>query len=105
MTVPIERSNVRIEAVVRGFSRYKQSEVIYWGEQRRMTFGTYLRQPYVSTGNEKVAIVTPGMQYRPDLLSYDYYGFPDAWWRILEANGMKDVYEFVPGVTVILPEL
>ena len=104
MTVPIEPANIRVQLLVRGLSRYKDSTPIYWGDQKRICFQTYLRQPYKVTGNEKVALVTPGLAYRPDLLSYEVYGFPDAWWRIMEVNGIHDVWDFKPGITVMLPD-
>jgi hypothetical protein len=37
------------------------------------------------------------------LVSYDAYGFVDNWWRILEANQMKDVWDFKTGKTIIIP--
>ena len=103
MTVPIESANIRTSSLISGFSRYQNSEVIYWGDQRRIAFGTYIRTPYVPTGDEKVTMITPGLEYRPDLLAHDYYGVTDAWWKILEANGMSDIYDFKAGVTIILP--
>lgn len=103
MTVPISSTNIRTDSVTQGFSRYQNSEVIYWGDQNLITFDTYVRTAYVPTGNEKVIMVTPGLAYRPDLLAYDIYGTPDAWWKILEVNGIYDIYDFKPGVTVMLP--
>lgn len=104
MTVQIEIANIRPEQLVRGFSRYLESPVIYWGDQRRITFETYLRKPYKVTGKERVTRVTPGIEYRPDLLAFDIYGTPDAWWKILEVNGIYDIYEFKTGITIILPD-
>lgn len=104
MTVRIEQSTIRPDKMVRGFSRYLNSPVIYWGEQRRITFETYLRKPYTLTGKERVTRITPGLEYRPDLLAYDVYGTPDAWWKILEVNGIKDIYDFKTGITVVLPD-
>lgn len=84
-------------------SRYLNSDVLYYGNQNFITFETYKRTPYVKTGNERVMVITKGVEYRPDLVSYDYYGFSDAWWKILEANNMKDIYDFKSGITIILP--
>jgi hypothetical protein len=105
MTVPISNTNINIDTVVEGFSRYQNSEVIYWGDQNLLTFGTYVRTPYVPTGNEKVMLVTPGLAYRPDLMSSEVYGIPDAWWNILQVNGIYDIYDFKPGITVLIPNL
>ena len=103
MTVPIEYPPITATSVVTPGSRYRDQTVIYYGERRFLTFATYVRKPYVPSGSERVMVVTKGLEYRPDLASHDFYGFPDNWWRILEANGMSDVYEFKAGKTVILP--
>lgn len=95
---PILASNL-----VSAGSRYLNSSVLYYGDKNFLTFETYKRKPYVKTGNEKVMLITKGVEYRPDLVSYDYYGFSDIWWKILEANGMHDIYDFKAGLTIILP--
>jgi hypothetical protein len=79
--------------------------VIYYGESKIMTFDTYLRKTYFPKGNEKVMLITKGVEYRPDLVSQDIYGFPDNWWNILEANKMMDIFEFKAGRTILLPDL
>ena len=61
-------------------SRYMRSKVIYYGDDRKITF-----------------------TYRPDLVSQKVYFTPDYWWRIMEFNGMKDITEFVAGKTIRLP--
>jgi len=101
--IPIEIANIRTETIVAPQSRYTKQNVIYYGENRFLTFDTYLRVPYVPEGNEQVMLVSKGVEYRPDLVSFDVYGFPDAWWNILEANGMKDVFEFKAGRTIMIP--
>jgi hypothetical protein len=101
---PIEYSPVPATYIVSSGSRYERSKVIYYGEQRFMTFETYVRRNYDTSGNESVMVITKGVEYRPDLVSHDYYGYPDHWWRILEANGMKDVFEFKTGTTIVLPK-
>jgi hypothetical protein len=102
-TIPIEYSAVSASAVVDAGSRYLNSKIIYYGEQRFVTFSTYVRTEYEPTGSENVMVITKGAEYRPDLVSYEYYGYPGNWWRILEVNGMKDIYEFKAGKTIILP--
>lgn len=104
MTVQISSANINTDSVIKGFSRYKNSEVIYWGSQNRIAFGTYLRQPYVPTGQERVILITPGLAYRPDLLSYDIYGTVDVWWKIMEVNKIYDISDFKAGITVMLPD-
>jgi hypothetical protein len=105
MTQPIEISNTTPQDVVSAGSRYITQNVIYYGEQRFLTFDLYIRKPYEKTEQEDILVITKGVEYRPDLVSQDYYGFPDNWWRILEANNMKDIYDFKAGVTIILPEI
>ena len=105
MTIPIEITNKRPESFVSGQSRYLNQNVIYYGEQKYITFDTYIRKPYQNDGNEKVMVITKGVEYRPDLVSFDVYGFPDAWWKILEANSMNDVFDFVAGKTIMIPKI
>lgn len=105
MTIPIIYTTIRPERVVSGFSRYVNQNIIYWGDKKLLTFDTYIRKKYVPTGKEKVMVITKGVEYRPDLVSYDVYGIPDAWWKILQANNMKDVWDFKAGVTILIPDL
>lgn len=102
--IPIETAVVQAKDLVAVGSRYRQSDVLHYGEQRFLTFATYKRSTYTQVGTEKVLLINKGVEFRPDLVSFDIYGFPDAWWKILEANGMKDVFEFKAGRTIILPQ-
>lgn len=104
MGQPVEYTNIPTQNLVTPASRYRKQTVIYYGEKRFLTFDTYIRKPYVASGKEKVMVITKGIEYRPDLVSYDVYGFPDNWWRILEANSMKDIWEFKAGRTIMLPD-
>ncbi len=104
MTIRIEPTTIRSENVVSRHSRYLSQNVIFYGEQKKLTFDTYLRKKYVKTGNERVMVLTPGTQYRPDLVAFDVYGTQNLWWKIMEANGIYDVYDFVAGKTIILPD-
>jgi len=103
MTQVIERSETPIEIIMTPFSRYLNSIIIFYGDKRIVTLNTYLRREFIETGREKSMLITKGVEYRPDLVSFDVYGIPDVWWRILEANNMKDVFDFKVGVTIILP--
>lgn len=103
MSQRIETSNIQTRNVLAPNSRYMKQNIIYYGEKRIITFDTYIREDYKSNGKEKVMLITKGVEYRPDLVSYDFYGFVDNWWRILEVNGMKDIYDFKAGKTIILP--
>lgn len=104
MANKIEFSDIRASTFVANVSRYAQSRVIYYSEERVITFETYKRKKFVPSPKDQVTVVTPGMEYRPDLMSFDKYGVSDFWWKILEANNMKDVTEFRAGTTVVLPE-
>ena len=86
-------------------SRYTKQTIIYYGEQNRLAFNIYNRKPYTPKGDEKVMLITKGVEYRPDLVSQDFYGFPDNWWKIMEANNMFDIMDFKAGVTLLLPGL
>ena len=105
MNIPIEPSATKASEVVVPTSRYYKGVVIYYGEQRKLTFETYLRTPYVPVGDESVMLITKGVEYRPDLVSFQVYGFPDGWWKILEANQMHDIFDFKAGKTIILPNM
>lgn len=103
MTIPIQYTNIPAVKLTEGFSRYRNQKVIYWGDNKLLTFDTYLRQPYTRTGKEKVMLITKGVEYRPDLVSFDVYGACDFWWKIMEVNGMYDIFDFKAGTTIILP--
>lgn len=83
-------------------SRYQKSRVIYYGPVPKTTFEIYKRG-IISVGTERVALINAGWEYRPDLVSFDLYGTPDFWWRLMEINGMKDILEFKSGVTLKIP--
>lgn len=105
MTIPIFAANISAGKIVTGLSRYSSSQVIYYGENNIITFETYIRKPYRSTGQEHLMVITPGVEYRPDLVAYDKYGSPNPWWYILQVNGMIDIWEFKSGTTIMLPNL
>jgi hypothetical protein len=104
MTQLIENAKVEPDKIMSSGSRYLKQQVIYYGEQRVLTFDTYNRTNYTPTGQEKVMVISKGLEFRPDLVSFDVYGYVDNWWRILEANKMKDIWEFKAGRTIILPD-
>ena len=101
--IKISEAPIVAKSLVAAGSRYLNSTVFYYGDQNFVTFETYKRKAYNPTGLEQVMLISKGVEYRPDLVSYDVYGFSDAWWKILEANNMKDIYDFKAGLTIILP--
>lgn len=104
MANKIEYTSIGATEFVTRLSRYADSRVVYYSDNRLMTFETYKRKNQSPSAKDQVTVITPGMEYRPDLMSFDKYGVPDFWWKILEANNMKDVVEFKAGRTITLPE-
>jgi len=43
------------------------------------------------------------MEFRPDKMSQHVYGHVDWWWKIMEANNIKDVYDFKAGTNIRIP--
>jgi hypothetical protein len=84
-------------------SRYSESRVIRYGDASRLTFETYKKRSITTSPEDKVSVIPPGFEYRPDLVSFRAYGTPDFWWRILEANSMMDVFEFKSGTPIVIP--
>ena len=99
----VEPSDLISTRFVLPTSRYASSQVIRYSEQRKLTFEIYKRGEYVDSPKDKYLIITSGIEYRPDLLSYQFYGTVDFWWKILEANGMRDVFDFKTGTNIRLP--
>ena len=84
-------------------SRYSESKVIYYTDNNFITFETYKKREYIPSSQDQVSVIPNGMQYRPDLVSQKKYGTVDFWWKIMEVNGIKDIYDFKAGMTIILP--
>lgn len=109
----IEETSIKAQRFVPVTSRYSSSEVIYYTDKKLLTFKTYKkgqsRETPVSPANTsystKYYVISPGTEYRPDLVSYKVYGTPDFWWRIMEQNNIKDVYDFKAGRNLILPNV
>jgi hypothetical protein len=84
-------------------SRYVDSDVIYYGPLNKLTFTIYKRTNTPQSNQDMFMIIGAGTEYRPDLVSKKMYGTVDFWWKILEANGMKDIMEFKSGTNIRLP--
>lgn len=104
MANKIEYTNIRSSKFVTPTSRYAKSNVLYYGDDKITTFETYKKQKYKISPRDQVAVIPPGMQYRPDLVSKEKYGTVDFWWKIMEANNIRDIMDFKTGVTIVLPE-
>jgi hypothetical protein len=84
--------------IVKSTSRYFGSKVYQYSDDKLLTFEIYKRRPIPPPSeNDQWLEITPAVEYRPDLVSYEIYGSPDFWWRIMEINGMKDILEFKSG--------
>ena len=103
MAHTIEDASIDPETLVVGYSRYVSSKPIYYGRDRKLTFKTYKKGNYPLSSQDKYMVITPGAEFRPDLIAFDVYGITDVWWRIMEANNIKDVFDFRSGVTIRLP--
>jgi hypothetical protein len=102
----IEYTNlVPTDSFVTPLSRYRDSSVIQyeWRGIKRLAFTTYKRKPIPERKDDRYTVITAGTEYRPDKVSVDAYGIPDLWWRILEANNIKDIFDFKAGKTIRIP--
>lgn len=98
-----ELTTILSNSFVNFSSRYNGSDVVYYTENKLITFPIYKKQPPITSQKDKFAVITPGTEYRPDLVSQQVYGFPDFWWKIMEANGIKDIFDFKAGKTIRIP--
>lgn len=101
----IEETNIPASRFAITTSRYYDSEVLYYTEKKLLTYKTYKRKEVPSNVNDKFMIISKGYEYRPDLVAYRAYRIPELWWKILEANNMKDIMEFKAGVNIRIPNI
>ena len=99
----LENTNIDPRQFVTPSSRYLESKVIYYTENKLLSFNTYKKTNIPLSNTDKYATIGPGVEYRPDLVSQQAYGTVDFWWKILEANEMKDVWEFKSGKNIRIP--
>lgn len=97
------KTNLRPQQFVDAFSRYTESEVIYYGERNLLTFTTYKKRNSAPNDGDRFTVIRPGHEYRPDLVSQEAYGSPNFWWFIMEANGIMDIFDFKGGMNIRLP--
>jgi hypothetical protein len=104
MAVKIEYVYKHATAYVHPTSRYAASQVILLGEKKVPAFALYKgRNKDMAIQNMQWTEIAPNVEYRPDLVSYELFGTPDFWWRLLEINGMSDIMEFKAGRTILVP--
>ena len=88
---------------VSGTSRYARTPLQYYTEKKYVTFTTYKRPKVRTSDQDQWLQITKAVEFRPDLVSHEIYGSWEFWWRLMEANGMKDILEFKAGVNIRLP--
>lgn len=102
----IEVANLPTARFASALSRYRAGVVVYYniGNKQYISYTTYKKQMIQKpSNNDSYAVIPPGMEYRPDILSKSVYGTPDLWWKILEANKIKDIFEFKAGLNIRIP--
>ena len=104
MANTIEKADLSQGNFVTAKSRYINSTVIYYGDKKLITFETYKRTPIASSPNDRFYVITATTEYRPDLVAQKAYGDVRLWWKILEANNMKDIWDFKSGTNIVIPE-
>ena len=104
MAANLKEIKINKTGILAPLSRYQKSRVFQYGNLSKITFEIYKRTDKSPFSNG-VVLVTPGWEYRPDLVSFDIYGFPDLWWKIMEFNGIKDILDFKTGVTLQIPRM
>jgi hypothetical protein len=100
----IKRSKIVSSTYVDVTSRYNGSKVIYYGDNNILTFESYKRSRPSFGKTDKYYLITGATEFRPDLVSNSAYGVTSFWWRIMEANGIKDIMDFKAGTTIRIPE-
>lgn len=98
-----QATNINPIQFVTPTSRYIDSTVAYYTDRKLLTFSIYKRNTYPPTSTDKYTVINKRYEYRPDLVSYDAYGTVDFWWKIMEANGIFDIYSFKAGLNIRIP--
>lgn len=59
-----------------------------------------------SSPYDKIAIIPPGFNQRPDLMSYQEYGTPNLWWVFAVRNPnllIDPIEDFLSGLEIFIP--
>lgn len=99
-----EKTKIDPKRFVPVSSRYADEEVIYYSENKFLTFPIYKKTVIPNNERDKFYVVTSGTEYRPDLVSQNAYGTSDFWWKIMEANNIKDIFDFKAGLNIRIPD-
>lgn len=100
----IEATAIDPKRFVNFSSRYSNAEVYYYTENKLLTFGTYKKEEIPLSERDKYFVITSSTEFRPDLVSLSAYGTVDFWWKIMEANGIKDIFQFKSGINIRIPD-
>lgn len=105
MAQKLEFSNTAATSLVTASSRYAHSRVILLGERGVPAFALYKRdKDKMLVKDVQWSEITPSVEFRPDLVSYELYGTPDFWWKLLEINHMTDIMDFKAGRVIMTPD-
>jgi hypothetical protein len=103
MSNQVQIANLNNNSFVDNTSRYKTSLIYYYGSDNLITFETYKKQKVRFDPNDRFYVITKGSEFRPDLVANKVYGVPSLWWRIMEANDIKDIWDFRAGLNIRIP--
>lgn len=105
MANKIIETDLRPRDFVPQTSRYIGLDVIYYykNNEKKLAFKTYKKGEYLPNDQDRFTTISATMEYRPDLVSFTAYGVVDFWWKIMEANNIKDIFDFKAGKTIKLP--
>lgn len=86
-------------------SRYLNSKLINYqvGNTKFLTFKTFKRPTRVTSSEDRFYVITPGTEYRPDIVAKKVYGNEGYWWVLLLGNNIFDIYDFKAGKTIVIP--
>ena len=84
-------------------SRYVNSTAITYGDIKILTLEIYKRVISPVTSQDRFTVITPGTEFRPDVVSQQSYGTPEFWWRIMQDNKIFDIFDFKAGLNIRIP--
>lgn len=99
----VESTKINAKKFVNVSSRYAEYPIIYYTETKKLTYPLYRKVKMLPSKQDKFTLITKGYEYRPDLVSNEFYGVTDFWWKIMEANNIKDIYDFKSGLSIKIP--
>lgn len=88
----------------RSSNRYKNKKLITDPAGQHIQF---IQKRWIpkAEDNDQLVYIDAKYQYRPDIISVDYYNSPLYAWAIMSANGIRSVYELEAGTYVKIPNI